>query len=106
MSPYEAVEQPSENLYSQEDRWLLPPSGFVMLNCDRAFSMAGLLAGCGGLLREGSGNVLFSYSHKHDPCNTLEAELWTIYHGISIVWWRGYRKIVVESNSWNMPSSS
>lgn len=36
---------------------------------------------------------------KLDHCSTLEAELWGIYHGINIAWSRGFRNLIVESDS-------
>lgn len=59
------------------------------------------MAGCGGILRNEQGEFLFAFAYKLDHCSVLEAELWAIYHGLSIVWGRGFRNLVVESDSAN-----
>lgn len=41
---------------------------------------------------------MFAFTHKLDHCTTLEAELWVIYHGMSLAWGCGFRNILVESD--------
>lgn len=90
---------------NQEDErlisWKCRPTGFLTLNCDGVVSGASSLAGCGGILINDSGEFLFAFSHKLEPCSVLEAELWAIYHGMSIAWGRGFRNLIVESESAN-----
>jgi len=33
------------------------------------------------------------FAAKVPPCSILEAELWGIFHGLKIVWSRGFQKI-------------
>lgn len=81
--------------------WSPPPQGFHKLNCDGAVSGAGAMAGCRGILRDASGKFIFAFSHKLEPCSVLEAELWAIYHGLSLAWGRGFRNIIIDSDSIN-----
>lgn len=80
--------------------WNLPPQPFISLCYDEFVVNNGSVAGCGGVVRDARGKkFLFGFSHKLDSCSVLEAEFWGIYHGVFLVWGRGYNRIIVESNS-------
>lgn len=83
----------------EESGWQPPRRGFVKLNCDAAVRDAGRNAGCGGVLRDCFGRLIFAFSHKLETCNAIEAEMWSIYHGVSIAYGKGFDKILVESDS-------
>lgn len=39
------------------------------------------------------------FSQKLAPCLSLEVELWSIYHGLSVAWGKGFSRVIVESDS-------
>lgn len=48
--------------------------------------------------------MLFSLKFKYsllglDPCTSLEAELWGIFHGISLALEKGYNNLIIETDS-------
>lgn len=45
--------------------------------------------------------MLFPNLTYYDTTHSLEAELWAIYHGLSIAWGRGFKNLIIESNSAN-----
>lgn len=81
------------------NHWKLPPEGSWKLNCDGSVTSNGHAAGCGGILRDQRGNLMFAFSHRLEACSVLELELWGVYPGISLAWGRGYRKLIVEVDS-------
>lgn len=56
------------------------------------------MAGCGGVLRDHSGKFIFAFSHKLETSSFLEAELWAIYHGLSISWGKGFKQLIIASD--------
>lgn len=81
------------------DRWNPPPLGCWKLNCDGSAQQSGRAAGCGGIMRDSSGSFVFAFSHRLEACTSIEAKLWGIYHGLSIAWSRGHKRIELESDS-------
>lgn len=43
--------------------------------------------------------MVFAFSHRLDACTSLEAELWGLYHGLSLAWGKGYKKMIIETDS-------
>lgn len=74
---------PSMSIYEEECllHWSPTSQVFDALNCDGAVFGAGYVPGCGGILRDGLRNFVFSFSHKLEQCSVQEEELWAIYHG-------------------------
>ncbi|GAY55924.1 hypothetical protein CUMW_167830, partial [Citrus unshiu] len=56
-------------------------------------------AGAGGIVRDESGKWILGYSKNLGTSNSLASELWALYHGLNLVWERGFRKVLVECNS-------
>lgn len=80
--------------------WSPSPSGTFALSCDSSVSNSGDEVECGGgLFRNPSWDLLFAFTHKLDHFSILEADLWSIDHGVCIAWGREYQNFVVESNS-------
>lgn len=67
--------------------------------CDASITNAGRLAGYGGVIRNVNGDWILTFSHKSDPCLSLEADLWALKHVLSIVWGKGYMIVVMEFDS-------
>lgn len=90
---------PNDSPLTSSHRWEKPPSWFVALNCGGSILDHGVSAGCGGLCRNEEGQLIFAFTHKLEPCSIIEAEVWAIYHGICLTRNRGFRKILVLSDS-------
>ncbi|CAL5369468.1 unnamed protein product [Camellia sinensis] len=56
-------------------------------------------AGYGGLLRDEAGTWLWGYFGKLGHCTSLEAEIWGIYKGLTILFQKGTKDVVIESDS-------
>lgn len=74
------------------------PLGFYALQCDATVSNHDALASCGGLLRDIMGQFIFAFSRRLDHPSPLEAELWGLFHGISLAWEKGMFNIVVATD--------
>lgn len=80
--------------------WTPPPRGFFKLNCDGAFTVYGNKGAAGGVLRDWKGEFILGFSDALIECSSaLEAELWAIKIGMQTVVARGYRNLIVESDS-------
>lgn len=51
------------------------------------------------VLRDSDGVFVFGFVHRLEPSFALEAELWSLYHGISLAWGRGFTSLEVETDS-------
>ncbi|XVF49970.1 hypothetical protein PTKIN_Ptkin04bG0058900 [Pterospermum kingtungense] len=56
-------------------------------------------ASAGGLIRDESGSWIVGYNLKLGLCGCLAADLWALFQGIKFTWDRGYRKVLIESDS-------
>ncbi|KAE8707039.1 hypothetical protein F3Y22_tig00110387pilonHSYRG00678 [Hibiscus syriacus] len=84
--------------------WSSPPEGFLKVNVDGAMVKGWDKGGIGGLIRDGSGSVLGSFSEKVGGGPPLLAELLTIKRGLILTEEVGYspsQRIILESDSTN-----
>ncbi|KAH9804404.1 putative ribonuclease H protein [Citrus sinensis] len=79
-------------------RWGAPTWPWVKLNTDGAKKPSGH-AGAGGLIRDYRGVWQISYCANLGCCSVTSAELWGLFHGLSIAWLHGYRRVIVEVDS-------
>lgn len=77
--------------------WVKPPRGWVKVNTDGSASNPPGRAGAGGLLRDEEGDGGFSLNVG--SANSLSAELFGIREGLNLAWEKGFRKVVIESDS-------
>ncbi|XVE95435.1 hypothetical protein REPUB_Repub02eG0096900 [Reevesia pubescens] len=79
--------------------WTKPPTDHVKMNVDG--SVKGILgiATAGGVLRNESGIFICAFIYKIGISSILTAELWAILHGLQICWEKGYRRVLLESDS-------
>ncbi|GMQ08371.1 hypothetical protein CsSME_00052119 [Camellia sinensis var. sinensis] len=56
-------------------------------------------AGYGGLLRDETGIWIWGFYGKLGHCTSLEAELWAIYRGLTILFQKGTKGVEIESDS-------
>lgn len=69
------------------------------MNCDGSVKDNGRSAGCGGVLRDSQGRLVFAYALRLHPTTIVKAELWGLFHGLRIALERGYQRISVEMDS-------
>ncbi|RDX78120.1 putative ribonuclease H protein, partial [Mucuna pruriens] len=80
--------------------WTAPPEGFIKINCDGAFCHNVNKAAIGGVVRDWKGKFIFCFSGALRNCNSVvEAELCAIKIGMEIAVSRGFRNLVIESDS-------
>ena len=79
-------------------RWIAPTWPWVKLNTDGAMESSGR-AGAGGLIRDYRGVWQIGYSANLGVCSVTSAELWGLFHGLSIAWLYGFRRVIVEVDS-------
>ncbi|KAK7411899.1 hypothetical protein VNO78_03342 [Psophocarpus tetragonolobus] len=82
--------------------WTAPPQDFVKINCDGAFSsFHGNKASAGGVVRDWKGKFVIGFSTLLNKCDTvIEAELLAIKIGIQETISMGFKKLVIESDSY------
>ncbi|KAK4283002.1 hypothetical protein QN277_000008 [Acacia crassicarpa] len=79
--------------------WQKPVPGRWKLNVDGAVSSLCAEAGCGGVLRDDSGQWLAGFLKKLGICDALNSELWAMAEGLSLAWDLGIRKVMLESDA-------
>ncbi|KAK7386715.1 hypothetical protein VNO78_27050 [Psophocarpus tetragonolobus] len=83
--------------------WTTPPNDFVKINCDGVFSTYHEInmASAGGVVRDWEGAFVSGFSTLLNKCDTVvEAELLAIKIDIQVTLSMGFRKLVVESDSY------
>lgn len=80
-------------------RWISPEEGFVKINCDGSLSIQNNLASCGGVIRDHWGAYIVGFACKLGNCSILQAELWAVFYGLKLGVDRGFRRIIVETDS-------
>ncbi|KAJ1379445.1 Ribonuclease H domain [Sesbania bispinosa] len=92
----------NNHTFSREKKtviWSHPLEGFIKLNTDGSRSSSSQRLGFGGVIRNDSGDWIIGFSGNGGTGYILKAELLAIFHGLSLSWDRGYRKIICESDS-------
>ena len=78
--------------------WKSPHEGFVKLNCDD-YILSTLASACGGLIRDSLGCFCGGFVSNLSSCPIIVAEVWAIYYSLQLAWQKGFRHILLESNS-------
>nr|XP_007158841.1 hypothetical protein PHAVU_002G186500g [Phaseolus vulgaris]ESW30835.1 hypothetical protein PHAVU_002G186500g [Phaseolus vulgaris] len=95
-----SIDVKEDNIIPSRLIWWTPPfEGFVKINCDGAFTMHGNKAGAGGVVRDWRGEFIFGFSSGLKNYSVLMAELEAIKIGIEIAISKGYKNLMVESDS-------
>jgi ribonuclease HI len=87
----------------EPDNWLLgwsiPPTGWVKLSIDGSYKPDDGSAGCGMVLRDENGHVIFLACRYVPRCiEAVEAELWACHEGLELALERSQLPIIVESD--------
>lgn len=59
----------------------------------------GSMATAAGVIRDSDGQWVGGFVHNIGHCTVPKAELWGILGGLSLAWDRGFRKVILESDS-------
>ncbi|XP_050225525.1 uncharacterized protein LOC126675003 isoform X2 [Mercurialis annua] len=78
--------------------WSPPPTDWVKLNVAGHLKANADVAGAGGIIRDESGKWLQGFTVNLGT-ETSGPELWAVFKGLELAWKRGYRKVVVETES-------
>jgi ribonuclease HI len=89
---------PNNNKVEALIAWKCPEEGWLCLNTDGA-SRGEIVAGCGGLLRNSSGQWIGGFSKNLGRCNAYLAELWGVYEGLCLARNLGATKLKVLVDS-------
>ncbi|CAL5336391.1 unnamed protein product [Camellia sinensis] len=73
--------------------------GTIKLNTDGSTRRNGGGGGFGGLFRDETSSWISGYYEKLEICTSLEAELWAIYKGLTIILQRGMNQVVIETDA-------
>lgn len=79
--------------------WFAPLAGSLKLNTDGCSKGDPGQAGYGGLLRDEVGTWLWGYHGYLGSCTSLEAELWGLYRGLTIIMQKGLADIELDTDS-------
>ncbi|XP_061355349.1 uncharacterized protein LOC133299869 [Gastrolobium bilobum] len=79
--------------------WQPPDYRWIKLNTDGAAKGSPGVAACGGLCRGSDGQWLGGFAYHVGIVSAFTAELWGILKGLEFTWNKGFRKIIIESDS-------
>lgn len=79
--------------------WRPPDGDWVKCNVDGSNKDGGSSAGCGGIIRDSSGIWKAGFRMKLDNMGILSTEIWGILKGLEMVWAKGFRRVIMESDS-------
>ncbi|XP_074305989.1 uncharacterized protein LOC141641217 [Silene latifolia] len=80
-------------------RWNTPPHGWVFLNTDGASKGNPGPAGCGGILRDETGDFLSAYNFLGGICTSMRAEMHALVVGLKQARALGIRKLLVHMDN-------
>jgi ribonuclease HI len=80
-------------------RWLRPRQDYLCLNTDGAMKAGSQKAGCGGVIRDGSGNWVCGFAKALGTCSAFVAELWGILEGMKLAKDRNIQRLEVQVDS-------
>ncbi|KAE8696204.1 hypothetical protein F3Y22_tig00110676pilonHSYRG00210 [Hibiscus syriacus] len=73
--------------------WRAPVSGTLKLNTDGSAHPTTMEAGCGGVIRNSSGEWISGFSRNIGRCSAYLAELWGVLDGLEVAWSLGVRRL-------------
>ncbi|XP_028072274.1 uncharacterized protein LOC114274528 [Camellia sinensis] len=85
--------------YSDHSPILLHTQGKIKLDTDGSTRRHGGGGGFGGLFWDETGAWISGYYGRLEICTSLEAELWTVYKGLTIILQRGFNQVIIETDA-------
>ncbi|KAJ8900288.1 hypothetical protein K2173_024928 [Erythroxylum novogranatense] len=79
--------------------WQRPREGWVNLSTDGSSKGNPCLATAGGLIRDAGGCWLAGFGTNLGFCSPWQAELWVVYHGLTLAWFHGYSRVDLTIDS-------
>ncbi|KAE8678718.1 hypothetical protein F3Y22_tig00111402pilonHSYRG00150 [Hibiscus syriacus] len=80
-----SLAQSSRLLLNTFDPWIPPPLNWCKVNTDGSRKIGDIFATCGGVIRSSNGGWMIGFSKAIDICSIVEAELWGIHEGLSML---------------------
>ena len=77
-------------------QWLKPPASWHKLNTDGSVVNTNGLSGCGGLLRDCSGQWVVGFAKSISVSSSIAAELWALREGLGLCLERGISALEIE----------
>ncbi|KAG5529761.1 hypothetical protein RHGRI_030220 [Rhododendron griersonianum] len=84
---------------SRLTKWVPPIAGNIKLNVDGCWYNAERNAGIGGIFRDCNGTWTLGFYGKMIAESSTEAEIWSIYRGLTIILEKGLANVDIESDS-------
>ena len=97
--PVTGIGERSQRKEIQQVGWTYPANDWIKLNVDGCSKGNPGVAGAGGVLRDNMGSWIAGFTRNNGICSSVTAELWAAYIGLQLTWDRGYRKVILESDS-------
>jgi ribonuclease HI len=79
--------------------WHAPPMGWYALNTDGAAKISDSKAGCGGIVRNDTGNWVEGFAKALGDTTAYMAELWGVFEGLKLAKRRGVTKLDLRIDS-------
>lgn len=79
--------------------WQFPKAPFVKINVDGSARGNPGDSAAWGVIRDSNGRWLGGFTYRVDFSSVLVAELWGIYHGLLLCWNKGFKEIILETDS-------
>ncbi|CAL0315260.1 unnamed protein product [Lupinus luteus] len=83
---------------AESDGWSFPPNGWIKCNVDGS-APKDKASGCGGVFRDSNGSWLYGFAISLDRGTSSTIELSAISIALDIAWDRGFRRLILETDS-------
>nr|GMC87178.1 uncharacterized protein LOC109149189 [Ipomoea batatas] len=79
--------------------WEQPSDGWYVLNTDGSFGSGANNGSCAGVVRDSRGNWCGGFGFRIPATSVALTEAWAILKGVEWAWRKGFRKLIVQSDS-------
>nr|GMD97095.1 heat shock 70 kDa protein [Ipomoea batatas] len=79
--------------------WKQPPDGWYVLNTDGSFGNGAANGSCAGVVRDSRDSWCGDFGFKVPATTVAMTEVWAILKGVEWAWRKGFRKLIVQSDS-------
>nr|GMC61179.1 heat shock 70 kDa protein-like [Ipomoea batatas] len=79
--------------------WEQPPDGWYVVNTDGSFGSGANNGSCAGVVRDSRGNWCGGFGFRIPATSVALTEAWAILKGVEWAWRKGFRKLIVQSDS-------